>query len=849
MTAAPGKATLNPYMSEKINAMILSRFNRHRLVFWYDPAGDMRDVFESFSDPSIEKIELANNELQVKFRVLRQEPDRKFLVYAPFERPDAAHNWLLDLEMANVVFSADEVSLIIEELGVNIGLHHYIKERLGFFKNRAERLTPLMRLAKPEWTERDLLRAMLSVAAGRDRQERELPFNLDRVIIALSCSPEHEQRWQKVIEWKLDALFFRLVEEEYHITLQESEPTGIILQLFLRAHRYQTGEDRSPFMRRAFLFIIQWRQNRKEEELYAETARQIEEKLHIRDQYAAMEDSVLASCDLFPSADYLLLSKLSATLACTQCNTANVIDIVRTRENTYWYDSDTEGTLRSFYQVIASGCRLRQAIAENRNGSRYRTLSITALWQLYTSEISAVDRVFRQFLYWFQKAGSPASLSEAQNLLQASYLNDFLVPLSMRWQSFLDDRSVFDFAPRQKTFFQSKILRALQEGKRVIVIVSDALRWEAGVELAERLQSIPRLTASAEAWCAMVPTYTAHGMASLLPHDSVEIESGSAEVRIDGQIVAGIEGRSKYLAKKLAQIAQGATALAMNADEILAMTQTAIDSMFRSVRLAYLYSSRIDMAGHASDNAVAIAIEEEIQHLIATVKKISGLSRTIVYITADHGFLYSGPARDNAFMLDVPDELGENYLDQRFVLGFTPSASKGLMCSPDAPALVAKGLMKIRRKGANSNFLHGGASLQELAIPVIQVSVTKKETASPARINVLGSRDITTPSIAIKLFQEEAVGGTVLPHRIRLRFETEDGLIISNEVSCLCDSSDPEQVNRAYTVTFEFLPEARSFRNSTIYLRLYTVVEGGTLVPYDRIPFKMRQIAYDIDFF
>ena len=158
--------------------------------------------------------------------------------------------------------------------------------------------------------------------------------------------------------------------------------------------------------------------------------------------------------------------------------------------------------------------------------------------------------------------------------------------------------------------------------------------------------------------------------------------------------------------------------------------------------------------------------------------------------------------------------------------------------------------MKLRRKGANSNFIHGGASLQELAIPVIQVQTLRKETVHAARVSVLGSHDITTASVTLKLLQEEPVGGSVLAHHLRLWFETEDGTrILSNRVECVCDSRDEALQNRSFPITFEFLPEAHSFKGNKIILRLNSVVEGGTLVTYESIEFRLKQIAYDFDQF
>ena len=75
-----------------------------------------------FAESGTEKIELANDELAVKYRIVRLQPDSRFLVFAPYPRPSAADNWFLDLEMGNFVFSTDKVAIIVQQLGVSPSL-------------------------------------------------------------------------------------------------------------------------------------------------------------------------------------------------------------------------------------------------------------------------------------------------------------------------------------------------------------------------------------------------------------------------------------------------------------------------------------------------------------------------------------------------------------------------------------------------------------------------------------------------------------------------------------------------------------------------------------------------------
>jgi len=102
---------------EKINQAISRLFQKHRIVFWYDTKRELRQEYEAVSIPDVEKIEIENNEYGVKYRVLREEPNQKFLLYHEGPQPEDLDNWLLDVQLAHATFSADQVSLWMAELG------------------------------------------------------------------------------------------------------------------------------------------------------------------------------------------------------------------------------------------------------------------------------------------------------------------------------------------------------------------------------------------------------------------------------------------------------------------------------------------------------------------------------------------------------------------------------------------------------------------------------------------------------------------------------------------------------------------------------------------------------------
>jgi hypothetical protein len=124
-------------MTDRIAAALTRLFEDHRIVLWYDNARELRAAFEALKLPGVEQVEVTNNEFGIKYRVMRQEPERKFLLYKHGPAPEPAANWLLDLEHSAPVFRADQAELWLTELNLPLNLKPLVEEHKEFFRARA----------------------------------------------------------------------------------------------------------------------------------------------------------------------------------------------------------------------------------------------------------------------------------------------------------------------------------------------------------------------------------------------------------------------------------------------------------------------------------------------------------------------------------------------------------------------------------------------------------------------------------------------------------------------------------------------------------------------------------------
>jgi hypothetical protein len=123
----------------KIEETLLKRFENHRVIFWYDEKQELTELYQEVSLDGVEKIEVNNNEFEVKHIINKQKPDSKLLVYIPHPKPANEDNWLLDAELAHHVFYTNQEALMLQEMGLDYHLKELVSEHIEFFKSKERR--------------------------------------------------------------------------------------------------------------------------------------------------------------------------------------------------------------------------------------------------------------------------------------------------------------------------------------------------------------------------------------------------------------------------------------------------------------------------------------------------------------------------------------------------------------------------------------------------------------------------------------------------------------------------------------------------------------------------------------
>jgi len=170
-------------------------------------------------------------------------------------------------------------------------------------------------------------------------------------------------------------------------------------------------------------------------------------------------------------------------------------------------------------------------------------------------------------------------------------------------------------------------------------------------------------------------------------------------------------------------------------------------------------------------------VRQAIDELAALVGYIvNNLNGHHIVVTADHGFLFTESAKveaDKSKLADKPP--GTLLAKKRYLLGANLPDHEAAWHGRVSVTAGADGGMEFRiPKGTNlfhfvggARFVHGGAMLQEIVVPVVTVRHVRGKTAQetkirPVAVQVLGSNHrITTARCRFELLQMEPVSERV----------------------------------------------------------------------------------------
>ena len=808
---------------EKIKKTLEKLFSKHRLIFWYDD-GSLQPLFEEL-DISQEKLLLDGNEFGVKYKLLKEHPSEQFLIYSPHPKPKDEENLLLDLILSNHLFDADKASIVVNELGLDLALKSVIKRYEAFF-NAKKRVEKLKKITIK--SEKDLLYGMISTILHTKNSIEDFLFAL-----LAEYARGESKKLQELKKFGLDVYLFDELKNIFGFAGESFD--AFVIELILSHFYFSVDQEKMPLNKEAVIFVSKWMDSVKNKGSFEILSKIVAKRIEIEKLLETIPIQKLQDVDTFEEIDKKIIIHLKNTLL---KNGTFDKEIIEKRKNLFWYEN-----FANIYNALDYALRFYRFIESLQIGFR----SLDEGFDSYIKHYYKGDLYYRKFLFYSKKESR--SLHDLYHAIEDRY-EIFQRDINDSWQNLLDKEDCISINryEAQKDFFQTYVQPNLD--KKVFVIISDALRYEAGYELFQRLLEQNRFEVQIEPMVASVPTYTQLGIASLLPYRSLAFKNGDT-ILVDGQNSSGSANRDKILKNSIEK------SVYLNSEEFLKFKRG--DAFIKEHRLFYIYHNDIDaISDHAlSEENCVFSVERAFEKLQKIIKHVFNLNGNFVILTADHGFLYQDRVLDEGEFCSW-EKIGTiEKTNRRFIIGKNlyenrctkKYAARKLGIDSDEEVLIARSINRIRVQGGGNRFVHGGAALQELAIPVIVCKKIRKDDVRSVEVDILKSfSKITSNQIVISFFQREPIEEKIKPRTLKIAFYAKDGELLSNIHKITFDKRERDSRDLEYRVQFLFNQKALEYQGQEIYLKMIETIEGTNIEKtYKEEPFTLY-ISFMNDF-
>lgn len=809
-------------ITDRLNAEFAG--DTRKLVFWYDDKADFAEDIEAVELQNAKIYRLQpDNQFYTKYFLERVDRTTNYLIYAPFPKPDVRENHLEDTLLYSKRFFADRASLLSVDLGIAEKYKPIVEKHISFFASK-ERTRRFYDLEIENFNEENILVGLLSALC----KARTCSFE-EVVRIVLTEEELEENRFlQEFAKYDLLDSFWKLCEQHFGYTDVKPSLERLLVTMFVTyTVRYLQAE--LPAAWKSFVSyksgnIIAFLDSLMNSVLYRDRydalSAHVGAQLNVLPAFAGVRPDDLLECDTFLAVDQILVKWLVERLLAEDTGATldelTIPEICEKRAKMH-FGRKTGRT----YQLLSSAYRLVKAADFNS------TDGFKAVVDRYVAADYQIDQQYRKFYHCYDQLENTDAFEKLRALVENIYTNEYLNELLPAWNAGIQT-DIAGALPLQREFYDNN-LRYTKE--RTVVIISDAMRYEVGQELFARMQDDPKCTARLSVQLGVLPSYTRLGMASLLPHRTLEM-TDDFQVLADGVLCDNLAGRQQVLQ------AHCPNSVCIQFDDIKNLKVVDLREVLTKRQIVYVYHNQIDARGDKAntEDEVFNACEEAIQEIIDLIHRISGSGNTYHFIvTADHGFIYkrdklnesekiSGKSTDKAF------------INRRFIVSKAPLEDDGIDHMSMGRVLgneddkfvsypVSSNVFKVA--GGGANFVHGGSSPQEMLVPVLEVKMERghMETKNAEIALVTIVHKITNLITSMDFIQSEAVSDVVKAAKYRIYFVSEDNEKISNENTYVADSREDSAQKRIFRQKFTF-KNKKYDKDKQYYLVVYDEVTG-----------------------
>lgn len=819
-------------ITDKLNSEFTGEVRK--LVFWYDTNAEFADDVDTLNLANAKVLHLEpDNQFYTKYFLECVDTTTNYLVYAPFAKPALSENHLADTIKYSKEFFADRASLLTLDLGIDERYKSVIQEHIKFFGEK-KRTQAFYDLELETFNRNTIEIGLMSVLC------KCKTASFEEVVRTVLTEDEFENNAYLAEFRKYDLLnaFWQQVQDMFGYADENPTLEKFAMTIFV-TYIAKAIQGDMPVAWRSFVSfksgnVIAFMDNLMNSYIYGERFDEISEmvydSLKADAEFRKMPAEAYATCSIFAGIEELLIQWITERLELEDV-AAKVGDLTIPQLIKQRCQGHFGKRYANEYLVLQNAWNLI-------SGSQYvPSDSLNEMVKNYTNNLYKMDGYYRYFYYYLDKLNLEAAQREdgpghrpadmakfdkLQELIENIYANDYLSKVCTNWNALFCTEMDSLQITKQSDFFHHNVNHAKDQ---LIVIISDALRYEVGMTLFEKLQADEKCTVSMKAMVSTLPSITKYGMAALLPHESMELTE-DYKVLVDGQKTDTLEQRQTILQKYKPD------GICVQYDEVKNMSIADMKTFFAWKPVTYIYHNQIDARGDnaKTENEVFDACEEAVKEIHNLIRRMTSANKKKFIITSDHGFLYRRRKLTESDKITSDKNLAE-VTGRRYALSEREISSEGvasmalgamLQNSENRKVIYPVGADIFKTTGPGMNYVHGGCSPQEMLIPLIEVKTERgyKETTTAQVALVSLTTKITNLITSLDFVQTEAVSDMVKETTYRIYFVDDTGEKISNEHLYVADKKDPDTVKRVFRLRFSF-KNKKYGKNQKYYLVAY----------------------------
>lgn len=655
-------------MAELNLKQIIDRLNAEfsgdtrKLVFWYDDKAEFEEDMQGVMLENAKVYYLQrDNQFYTKYFLERVDTATNYLIYAPFPKPEAADNHLEDTLLYSKRFFANRAALLLADLGIDEKYRPLIEKHIKFWaeKKRAQRFYDL---EIENYNEANILVGIMAALCS----VRTCSFE-DVVRVVLTGGGLADNSFMAEFErYDLLDAFWKFCEQHFGYTDVKPTLEKLTVTMFVTyTAKYIGAELPKPwkvFQSYKSGNIIAFLDNLMNSVIYRETydalSAHVAKGLNAGTVFAGYLPEDLAGCDTFLCIDQILIKWMTDRLLNedigAKLGTLTIPQVCEKRQKMHFGPQ-----MEQSYSLLDSAYHLITAAAYHCPDG------FKAIVDKYRNTDCQIDSAYRWFYFAYDQLADTADFETLRELAENIYTNEFLAKLLPKWNAGLADGDSLTSIPAQVDFFSRHIKNAKD---RVVIIISDALRFEVGRELFQRMQDAPKcVSAKLEIQLGVLPSYTRLGMAALLPHKSLTM-TDDYQVLVDDVLCDSLAGREKVLQSYVPG------SVCVQFDDMKALKKMELREIITGKQVVYIYHNQIDARGDKlnTENEVFSACQEAIQEIIDLIHRIAVGANTIHFIvTADHGFIYKRDKVTESGKMGGVSDKGA-FVNRRFIVSSVP---------------------------------------------------------------------------------------------------------------------------------------------------------------------------------